>query len=67
MTAKQKCHDATWKTRVALRALKGEMTMELIAKDFNLHPVRVSEWEKKLLESAAGDFCQGRQRGLRNG
>ena len=57
MKAKRKRHDAGFKARVALEALKGEKTIQLIAKDFDLHPVQVSEWKKKLLEGASGVFA----------
>jgi transposase-like protein len=59
MKAKRKRHDAGFKARVALEALKGEKTIQLIAKDFDLHPVQVSEWKKKLLEGASGVFAGG--------
>ena len=57
MKAKRKRHDAGFKARVALEALKGEKTIQQIAKDFDLHPVQVSEWKKKLLEGASGVFA----------
>lgn len=59
MKAKRKRHDAGFKARVALEALKGEKTIQQIAKDFDLHPVQVSEWKKKLLEGASGVFTDG--------
>jgi transposase len=57
MKAKRKRHDAGFKARVALEALKGEKTLQQIAKDFDLHPVQVSDWKKKLLEGASGVFA----------
>jgi len=59
MKAKRKRHDAGYKARVALEALKGEKTIQQLAKDFDLHPVQVSEWKKKLLEGASGVFASG--------
>jgi len=59
MKAKRKRHDAGFKARVALEALKGEKTIQQIAKDFDLHPVQVSEWKRKLSEGAAGVFASG--------
>ena len=59
MKAKRKRHDAGFKARVALEALKGEKTIQQIAKDFDLHPVQVSEWKKKLVEGASGVFAGG--------
>jgi len=40
------------KARVALEALKGVQTIQRIAKDFDIHPVQVSEW-KKLMSAGA--------------
>ena len=59
MKAKRKRYDAGFKARVALEALQGEKTIQQIAKDFDLHPVQVSEWKKKLLEGALGVFAGG--------
>lgn len=44
---------------MALEALRGEKTIQQIAKEFDLHPVQVSEWKKKLLEGASGVFASG--------
>ncbi len=65
MKAKRKRHDAGFKARVALEALKGEKTIQQIARDFDLHSVQVSEWKKKLLEGASGVFAGAG--GLRGG
>lgn len=59
MKAKRKRHDAGFKARVALEALKGEKPIQQIAKDFDLHPVQVSEWKRKLSEGASGVFASG--------
>jgi len=45
MKAKRKRHDPEFKARVALEALKGVKTIQQIAKDFDIHPVQVSEWK----------------------
>ena len=59
MKAKRKRHDPEFKARVALEALKGVKTIQQIAKDFDLHPVQVSEWKKKMAEGAASVFGPG--------
>jgi transposase len=46
MKAKRRRHDATFKARVALEALKGIKTIQQIAKEFEVHPVQVAEWKK---------------------
>ena len=46
MKAKRKRHDNAFKARVALEALKGIKTIQAIGKEFDLHPMQVSEWKK---------------------
>jgi transposase len=61
MKAKRKRHDPQFKARVALEALKGIKTVQQIAKEFDLHPVQVSEWKKKLTTQAGIVFETGKQ------
>jgi transposase len=61
MKAKRKRHDAQFKARVALEALKGLKTVQQIAKEFDLHPVQVSEWKKKLNTLASSVFETGKK------
>ena len=44
---------------MALEALKGIQTIQQIAKDFDVHPVQVSEWKKTMTAGAAGVFGAG--------
>ncbi len=53
MKGKRRRHDPGLKARVALEALKGAKTIQQIAKEFDIHPVPVSEWEKTIAEGAA--------------
>ncbi len=39
---------------MALEALNGKKAIQQIGKDFDLHPLPVSEWKKKLLEGCRG-------------
>lgn len=63
MKAKRKRHDPQFKARVALEALKGIKTVQQIAKEFDVHPVQVSEWKKKLADQAGSVFDSGRPQG----
>lgn len=56
MKAKRKRHAPEFKARVALEALKGIKTIQQIAKDFDIHPVQVSEWKKLMLDGASNLF-----------
>lgn len=59
MKAKRRRHDPEFKARVALEAIKGVKPIQQIAKDFEIHPVQVSEWKKVMAEGAAGVFGPG--------
>jgi transposase len=59
MKAKRRRHDPEFKARVALEALKGIKTIQQIAKDYDIHPVQVSEWKKLMAEGATRVFEPG--------
>lgn len=50
MTRKRKRHTAQFKFQVALEAAKGLKTIGQIASDHGVHPNRVTQWKKQLLE-----------------
>ena len=62
MKAKRRRHEPEFKARVALEALKGIQTIQQIAKEFDIHPVQVSEWKKAMLEGATGVFGPNREK-----
>ena len=59
MKAKRRRHDANFKARIALEAIKGVKTIQEIAKEFDVHPVQVSDWKRAMLERAANVFEPG--------
>ena len=59
MKAKRRRHDPEFKARVALEAIKGIKTIQQIAKDYEVHPVQVSDWKKTIQEVVAGVFERG--------
>jgi len=59
MTAKRRRHDAAFKARVAIEALKGIKTIQQIAKEFEVHPGQVTDWKKTMQEGASGVFDRG--------
>jgi len=62
MKAKRRRHEPEFKARVALEALKGIKTIQQIAKEFDIHPVQVSDWKKAMTEGAIGIFGSTREK-----
>ncbi|MGA0565531.1 transposase [Ancylobacter sp. VNQ12] len=56
---KRRNHDAGFKARVALEAVKGERTVSELAADYGVHPTMIHQWKKALLEGAADIFERG--------
>jgi transposase-like protein len=50
-TKKRKVHTPEFKAKVALEAVKGRLTINQIAKEFEVHPNQVSTWKRQFLES----------------
>ncbi len=57
----RKNYGSEFKAKVAMEAAIGRMTINEIAKRFEVHPVQVSKWKKQFLEGAAGIFESGRK------
>jgi Transposase. len=56
---KRRNHDAGFKARVALEAVKGERTVSELAAEHGVHPTMIHQWKKALLDGAADIFERG--------
>jgi transposase len=56
---KRRNHDAGFKARVALEAVKGERTVSELAAAYGVHPTMIHQWKKALLDGAADIFERG--------
>lgn len=56
---KRRNHDAGFKSRVALEAVKGERTVSELAAEYGVHPTMIHQWKKALLGGAAEIFERG--------
>ena len=57
--SKRRNHDAGFKARVALEAVKGERTVSELAAEYGVHPTMIHQWKKALLEGASEIFERG--------
>lgn len=61
MSKKRNHYSASFKSKVALAALKGEQTTSEIGARFQIHPTMVSTWKRELLENATDLFEGGKK------
>ena len=56
MTGKRKRYSADFKAKVALEALRGELTTAQLASKHGIHQTMVGEWKKQAMEGLAAVF-----------
>ena len=52
-------HTSAFKAKVALAAIKGELTLAQLAQHFDVHPNQITQWKTQLQEAAADVFGPG--------
>ena len=50
MSKKRRTHSSEFKAQVGLEALKGIKTVSETAREYEIHPVQVSQWKKEIQE-----------------
>lgn len=57
MTSKRKRYSADFKAKVALEALRGELTTAQLATRHGIHPTMVGEWKKPAMDGLTAVFA----------
>jgi len=57
MSKKRRNHQPSFKAKVALAAIRGDMTISEIASRYGVHPNQVSSWKKIALENLEALFA----------
>ena len=57
--AKRRQFTAEFKAKVALEAIRGELTVAQIAKKYEVDPNMIAGWKRRLTDEAAGLFARG--------
>lgn len=61
MRRKRRLHKPEFKAKVALTAIKGELTIAEMVKKFDVQAAQITQWKKQLLSSAGAAFEKGDQ------
>ncbi len=57
MGKKRQVHEAAYKAKVAIEAVRDRKTMVEVSKQFALHPSQIQDWKRRPLERAAELFA----------
>lgn len=63
----RKKHDAAFKAKVALEAVRGEKTIAQLSSEYGVHPNQIGQWRKRLLEELPEIFSGKREKIDRDG
>ena len=56
--AKRKIHSISFKSKVALEAIRGDQTVAELAAKYQVHPTMVTKWKKQAVEGMSDTFSR---------
>jgi len=59
MKRKRRNHSASFKSKVALAAIRGDKTLAELSEQFDVHQNQIQDWRRKLLDQADQVFDRG--------
>jgi len=59
MKGKRQRHQGAFKAKVGLEALMGQKTVSEIAREYQVHPVQISQWKRAIVERLPELFERG--------
>jgi len=60
--AKRTSHQASFKGRVALAALKENKTLSDLSQEFQIHPAQITKWKSQAVQNITQIFEDGRKK-----
>jgi transposase len=62
----RKHHTSEFKARVALEAVKGELTLSELSQKYEVHPNMIAKWKKQFIEAAPHVFIDKRRKDVKS-
>ena len=62
MSENRKNYTSEEKAKIALEALKGNMTISELTSKYKVHPTQITKWKKRLKEGIVGIFSEKTQK-----
>ena len=62
MTGIRKNYSAAFKSKVALEAIKGELTLSEIATKHGIHQTQINKWKRQALEGLSDIFADNKKK-----
>ena len=66
MKNKRRNHNAPFKVKVALAAIKGDKTITELTNELRVHPTQITQWKKQLTDSLPDIFSARRKKERQN-